>query len=482
MPGQCCGVKFSKIGVSQTFIKKIVDRSRSRRKIEVRSLRWPIAILVTVAVAIGYLDRQMLALTTKDIQQDIPLSDNDFGNLQSIFYFAYALMYVGGGKLMDLLGCRRGFLLIVVLWSLASAAHGLAAEGVVADALAVRGFSGGLIMLALSRLLLGLAQGGIFPAGAKSVAEWFPARERATAMGMVNGGSSVGAVVAPPIVAVVLCYLPWPWVYYLSGAVGLLWTVWWLWDYYPPLQHPRLSAEERTEIQEVLAAPPPSKSGISWWRLLGLPQVWGMVLGKACCDAIWFTYIAWMPKYLTDMRGFDNADIGSIAWIPYAASGFGSVVGGWCSGELLHRGYSLNFSRKAVLGVCAAMMPCMCLVTRVPVGVEILLFSIAFFAHLSFSTLVITLPADLFPRAIVGSVVGLVGFGGSMGGVLFNKFAGSLLNDAGREAGYPMLFLIGSAFHIAGFLWILLTIRNVQPIDMPEPETRSELAFGEETA
>ena len=204
-----------------------------------RSIRWPIAILITVAVAIGYLDRQTLALTTKAIQHDIPLSDNDFGNLQSLFYFAYALMYVGGGRLMDLLGSRRGFLLIVVWWSLAIAGHGLA---------------GGLLMLAAARLMLGLAQGGTFPAAAKAVAEWFPARERATAMGMVNGGSSVGAVVAPPAVALVLCYAPWPWVYYLSGAIGLLWTAWWLWDYYPPTHHPRLSAEERREIHEVLVS------------------------------------------------------------------------------------------------------------------------------------------------------------------------------------------------------------------------------------
>jgi ACS family hexuronate transporter-like MFS transporter len=399
-----------------------------------RSIRWPIAILITVAVAIGYLDRQTLALTTKAIQRDIPLSDYDFGNLQSIFYFAYALMYVGGGRLMDLLGTRRGFLLIVVWWSAAIAGHGLAH---------------GLLMLGAARLMLGLAQGGIFPAAAKAVAEWFPARERATAMGLINGGSSVGAVVAPPLVALVLCYAAWPWVYYWSGAVGLLWTAWWLWDYYPPSQHPRLSAAERGEIHEVLVSTPGLQVRISWFRLLRLRQVWGMVLGKACCDAVWFTYIAWLPKYLVDMRGFDTAAIGRIAWIPYAAAGVGSLAGGWLSSRLLRGGYSLNFSRKAVLGACAAVMPCMCLVM---------------FAHLAFSTLVITLPADLFPRSLVGSVAGLVGFGGSMGGMLFNKFAGSLLHGIGRAEGYPILFAIGSTFHILGFVWILLTIRKVQPI------------------
>lgn len=417
-----------------------------------RSIRWPIAILITTAVAIGYLDRQTLALTTKFIHT--PFSDKDFGNLNALFYLGYALMYVGGGKLVDWMGVRRGFLLIVVWWSLACAAHGLA-QGV-----------HWLLVLAAARLMLGLAQGGVFPAGAKAIAEWFPARERATAMGMVNGGSSIGAVFAPPAIALLLCYAHWPWVYYLSGAIGLLWTIWWLWDYYPPAHHPRISSEERHAIQEVMVAAPPAKSSIAWWRLLVLPQVWGMVLGKFCCDAVWFTYVFWLPKYLQDMRGFQKGQIGSIAWIPYAASGIGSVFGGWCSSYLLRRGYSLDFSRKVVLGVCAALMPCMCLVTRVPVGVAIALFSLAFFAHLSFSTLVITLPADLFPRGMVGSVVGLVGFGGSMGGMIFNKFAGTLLDHVGRPAGYPMLFAIGSTFHIAGFLWILLTIRKIHRIPL----------------
>jgi ACS family hexuronate transporter-like MFS transporter len=429
-------------------------------------MRWFLAILFTLAVAIGYLDRQTLALTTKAMHADLPLSDDDFGNLQCVFYLAYAFMYVGGGRLMDRLGTRRGFLLIVVWWSLACAAHGTAR---------------GLFMLALARLMLGLAQGGIFPAGVKAVAEWFPMRERATALGLINGGSSVGAVMAPPAVALVLCYAPWPWVYYLSGAIGLVWSAWWLWDYYPPDRHPRLSERERQEIREVLVSDPRSKSGVSWRRLLGLRQVWGMVLGKFCCDAVWFTYIAWLPKYLSDVRGFDHVQLGSVAWIPYAASGIGSLCGGWCSSQLLLRGYSLDFSRKAVLGACAVMMPCMCMVTHVPVRVEIALFSIAFFAHLSFSTLVITLPADLFPRSVVGSIAGLVGFGGSMGGMLFNKFAGALLQHVGRTAGYPILFGIGSTFHILGFLWILWAIRKVEPVVIDTVVTETALVPASET-
>ncbi len=257
---------------------------------------------------------------------------------------------------------------------------------------------------------------------------------------------------------------PWPWVFYVAGALGLLWTVWWLWEYFPPARHPRLSPQEAQEIREASASTQHSSQRISWFSLLLLPQVWGMVLAKCCCDAVWFTYVGWLPKYLLDMHNFSNAQIGYVAWIPYAASGLGSFAGGWISSRLLLRGYSLNFSRKAVLGASAALMPCMCLVTRVPVGAEIALFSLALFAHLSFSTMVITLPADVFPARIVGSVVGLVGFGGSMGGVLFNAAAGYLIDAMGRPSGYPLVFAIGSTFHAIGFLWILLTIRNIRPI------------------
>jgi ACS family hexuronate transporter-like MFS transporter len=283
-------------------------------------------------------------------------------------------------------------------------------------------------------------------------------------MGMLNGGSSVGAVLAPSAIMLVLRYASWPWVFYLSGATGLLWSLWWLRDYYPPARHPRLSAEERGEIAEVLVSAPRPRSRLSWWRLFDLPEVWGIVLAKFCCDALWFTYIGLLPKYFVDMRAFDKLHVGTLIWIPYAASGIGSVFGGWCSGRLLRQGYSLNFSRKAVLGVSAAMMPCMLLVTHVPFPVEIAMFSIAFFAHLSFSTLMLTLAADMFPRGMVGSVVGLVGFGSSMGGMLFNKFAGFLLNGIGRTEGYPLVFAIGSTFHILGFLVLVLIVRNIQPI------------------
>nr|MBA3439587.1 MFS transporter [Pyrinomonadaceae bacterium] len=310
---------------------------------------------------------------------------------------------------------------------------------------------------------------GGFPAATKAVAEWFPIHERSTAMGVINAGTAVGAVVAPPLIAAVLVHSSWRWVFILCGAVGLLWTVWWVKSYYAPAQHPQLSETERVEIEEVLTTAPQSKSQVSWLSLFSYPQVWGLVFGKFLSDAAWYFYLFWLPKYLYDVRGFDTKQIGYFAWIPYAAAGVGSLVGGWFSSRLLRSGRSLNISRKVALGASAAMMPWIIFVTQSPVELSIVLFSIVFFGQQSWSTLVMVLPADIFPRRVVGSVAGLVGFGGAMGGVVFNLVAGDLLD---RGFGYGLLFALVSTFHIFAFCLILLTIRVVRPVELSFAELK----------
>jgi ACS family hexuronate transporter-like MFS transporter len=285
-------------------------------------------------------------------------------------------------------------------------------------------------------------------------------------MGMINAGTAVGAVIAAPAVAAIITVANWRWAFFAAGAVGLLWTLWWLWEYYPPAEHPRLSSQEREQIREVFAAAPSSAIQARWLDLLVLPQVWGLVLAKCLSDAAWFFYAQWLPKYLYDVHQFDTKDVGYYGWIPYAASGIGSLLGGAFSSWLLHRGASLNFARKVALGVSAACMPWVFLVTRFPADAAIVLFSIAFFGQQSWSTLVMTLPADIFPRRLVGSVAGLVGFGGAMGGVVFNLLAGNLLDSLGREAGYVIVFGLSSSFHVLAFLLILATVRRVEPLEM----------------
>jgi len=391
------------------------------------SFRWRIAALVACAITISYFDRQTLPVAIIAIQRDIPISNTGFSNLQAAFLVSYAVMYALGGKLMDVLGTRRGFLLIMLWWSFACASHGWAT---------------GFGMLMLSRFLLGMGEGGGFPAATKAVAEWFPVSERSFAMGIMNAGTAVGAVIAPPFIAAVLSLATWRWVFFLAGAAGLVWSLWWWRDY----RTPSLLADSDTKTQA--AAP--------WLRLFSFPEVWGLVGAKFLSDAAWYFYLFWIPKYLYDARGFDVKKVGYYAWIPYAAAGIGCLLGGWFSGWLIRQGYSLNLSRKLALGLSAAVMPSVALVNYVPVQLAIALLSLVFFGQQSWSTLVMVLPADLFPRGMVGSVAGLVGFGGAMGGVAFGLIAGRLLDDG---FGYSTLFAIVSTLHVIAFLLILGTVR-----------------------
>ena len=414
-------------------------------------MRWRIAFILSVAIAISYLDRQALSIAIAAIQKEIPLSNTDFSRLQIAFLAAYGVMYAGGGALIDRLGTRRGFLVIMIAWSLACAAHGLAT---------------GLRTLALSRFLLGAGEGGGFPAATKAVAEWFPARERSTAMGIINAGTAVGAVVAPPLIAAIVLYADWRWAFMTCGAAGLLWTVWWWASYQVPGDYRRLSAAERAVIGDVVAdtgapEPPP----IPWLSLLRFREVWGLVLAKFLTDGAWYFYLFWLPRYLYDARGFDVKQVGYYAWIPYAAAGIGSLSGGWFSSRLVTSGRSIDAARKIALGASAAMMPIIIFVTHVPVELAIVLFSVAFFGQQSWSTLVMIVPTDLFPRRSVGSVAGLVGFGGAMGGIVSNLMAGRML-DLGM--GYGTVFSIMGMCHVTAFVVILLSIRNIQPVSHAE--------------
>ena len=404
------------------------------------TLRWSIAFLVSAAIAISYLDRQTLPWAIKAIQADIPFSNQIKAGLDSAFLVTYGLMYLGGGLLLDRLGTRRGFFCIMIFWSLACASHGLA---------------GGVIALAASRLLLGVGEGGGFPAATRAVAEWFPVNDRATAMGIINGGTAVGAVIAPPLIAIVLTnanwlgLAPWRWVFFLTGALGLLWTIWWWRSYFTP-ENPDSSSDLRNEARISLAS------------LLQHRETWAVVGAKFLSDGAWYFYLFWLPKYLFDAFHLDIKTAGSIGWIPYAASGVGCLVGGGFSSWLLKRGVSVNGSRKLALGASAALMPWVMFVPQLhSVGWVIFIFSLAFFGQQSWSTLVMILPTDMISKRAVGTLAGLVGFGGAMGGVLLGQIVGWL-----RDHGYsytPALVISGS-MHLAAFALICLVIPKIQPL------------------
>jgi ACS family hexuronate transporter-like MFS transporter len=413
------------------------------------------ALLVSAAIAISYLDRQTLPVAVDAIRKEIPITDGMFANLNIAFLVTYALMYLGGGKLLDALGTRRGFLLIMIFWSLACASHGIAVT---------------FGMLAASRLLLGIGEGGGFPAATRAMAEWFSPKERSAAMGIMNGGTAIGGIAAPPLIALILVYfrLNWRWVFFLTGALGLLWTIWWRLDYFVPEKHPRLSDTEREQIRTSTATPEGKiVSKIPWLDLLKLRQIQGVVLAKFLSDAAWYFYLLWLPKYLYDARGLNIKQVGYYAWIPHLAAGLGCLLGGSFSSWLVRGNFSINAARKIALGASAALMPFVFFIPHVAIGWVIVFFSVAYFGQQSWSTLVMTLPADLIPKQAVGAVAGLVGFGGAMGGVCFLKGVGYLLD---RGFGYAPVFAMAGTFHVIAFGIICLAIPVIRPLNVGEPK------------
>ncbi|XHR27320.1 MAG: MFS transporter [Chthoniobacteraceae bacterium] len=401
--------------------------------------RWRIAALLSTGIAIFYFDRQTLGVALKSIEQTIPISPEQYGWLTSAFLITYAFAYVAAGKLLDTLGTRRGFFIMVLCWAAACASHGLATT-----------FS----MLLMSRLFLGIGEGGGFPAASKAIAEWFPSSERSTAMGIINAGSAVGGVIAAPGIALILALAKWPWVFFTAALTGILWTAWWLIDYrFPKQSSPR---DERNEL-----LPSSSEQPIPWCALLRYRQLWALMSAKFLTDAAWFFYVFWLPKYLYSERGFDIKSMGCFAWIPFAAAGFGCLAGGGASSFLMHRGVSLDRARKLIMGLSAALMPFILFTTASPIAIAIGLFALAYFGHQAWSTLLITLPADIFPRSTVGSVAGMVGFGGAMGGVVFNLLVGYML---GHGFEFKHIFMISGTLHVIGFGLVLLGIRKIQPL------------------
>lgn len=405
--------------------------------------------MIALATAINYLDRQNLPVALSEIRKTISISDGDYGIINSLFLFAYGTMYALGGRLLDRLGSKTGYALMIVWWSVANVLHGLVAS--------VTG-------LGIARFLLGIGEGGSFPGSAKVVSEWFPAKERSLAFGIFNTGSSIGAVVAPPFIAFIISQLNWRWAFILSGCLGLIWAIIWLRTYTLPAQNPYATAEEKAYIRAGLAPNNLANSGttIPWRNLFRYRSVWGVMLIKFLPDAGWYFFIFWLPKYLNDVRGLDIKGIGAYAWIPYAFAGAGSFIGGWLSSFLLKKGVSLDTSRKIPLGIAAAMLPVSLLITDASLPLAIAFFSMAMFGHQLYSTIVQTIVADLFPSAVVGSVSGLMGCAATYGAMMFSLVVGFII----ERFGYSPAFLLSGLLHPLSFLLLFLVIRKIEPVSL----------------
>lgn len=422
------------------------------------NLRWWIAGLLAAATALSYLDRQNLPVVISELQKSIPITDRQYSHLQVMFLLAYAAMYAGGGRIMDWLGTRAGYAVMILWWSAATLMHGLVSS---------------VLGLGAARFLLGLGQGGGFPGSAKAVSEWFPPKERSLAFGIFNVGSAVGAVAAPPLIAALTVWFGWRWMFFITGVLGFLWAAAWVKLYHLPERHRLLTVEERAYLEASRpAAREAAGAPVRWLTLLCYRQVWGLIAAKFMSDSAWFFFILWLPKYLGDVRHLNIKEIGYYAWIPYAFAGIGSFTSGWLSSWLLRRGATIDRSRKIALAAGAALVPASLLIAASPLAWAIVFFSMALFGHQFWSTIVQTLAADMFPPRVVGSVAGIMGASGSFGAMLFNLLVGALLTSYGS---YALVFLIAGLLHPASFVVIMAVVRRIEPLSglAPRPTAAS---------
>jgi ACS family hexuronate transporter-like MFS transporter len=380
------------------------------------SFRWWICALLFLASGINYIDRQVLAILKPDLQVQFGWSDLDYGRITIAFQLAYAAGLLLAGPVIDRIGVRVGFALAIVIWSLAAVAHALASVfgSAAAALLGLAGltYSGSVAGFVVARFALGIGESGNFPAAIKTVAEWFPKRERALATGIFNAGTNVGAVVAPIVVPLLALAFGWQAAFIGTGVIGFAWLVAWWALYRAPDRHPRVSASELALIRADAESP---VARTPWRAIVTRRQAWAFAAGKAMTDPVWWLYLTWIPDYLHRNHGLNLLQLGLPMVIIYLVADVGSVAGGWLSSTLIRRGWSVNSGRKMAMLVCAlAVVPVMFAGMTSNLWVAVALISVAAAAHQGWSCNLFTLTSDMFPRQAVGSVVG---FGGMIGGV-----------------------------------------------------------------
>lgn len=379
----------------------------------VRGLRWGIAALLFLVTLINLVDRLTISVLAPVIVDQLRLTNLQFAGISTWFLVAYATSQGLSGRIFDAIGTRRGFAFSVVVWSLAAMAHALAR---------------GLASLSALRFILGLGEGGNWPGAAKVIAEWFPVRERALGMAIVNAASAIGSVVAPPLIIWLQLRFGWQTTFLATGALGLGWLVLWLMLYKPPEEHRSISSEELLLIREDRT--PSDGRKLRWRELLKLRQVWSIVLSRFLTDPVWWLYITWLPLYLYTARGFSLKQIGLFAWVPYVAADVGSLTGGWMSGFLIGRGWSVDRARKAVIVGGMILMSTGALAATAKSPAAALVFiAMVLFGFQSWIGNVQTMPSDFFAEDVVGSVAGLGGLGAGIGAIMFTLATGFVVDQ-----------------------------------------------------
>ena len=408
-------------------------------------IRWWICALLFFATTINYIDRQVFAILAPQLQTEIGWSEIEYGYIVTAFQLSYAIGLLLVGKLIDFLGTKKGFILSIIVWSLAAMAHALARTPI--------GFG-------MARLALGIGESGNFPAAIKTISEWFPRKERALATGIFNSGSNIGAIVAPLLVPIIALNFGWQAAFIITGFLGFIWLFFWLRLMKCPEEHPGINAAEldliKADTEENLEKP------TSIWKIIRTRKVWAIAIGKFLTDPIWWFFLYWLPKFLNTTYGLKLDKIGLPLIVAYLIADVGSIGGGWLSSHFLKMGWSINAARKTTLLICAILV--------VPIywasGIDdlwpaVILIGLGMAAHTGWSANMYTLATDFFPKKDMGTVVGFIGMAGAVGGMLMASATGHLLEATGS---YKILFVIAASMYGIALIIIHLLVPNIDAV------------------
>lgn len=414
---------------------------RSPRRLP--GLRWWVVALLFFVTVLNYVDRQTLSVLAPTLKGEFRMSNMDYAFVVNAFLISYTVMQAVSGAFLDWIGTKWGFAIMFVWWSAATFLHR---------------FARGVRSLALFRFLLGMGEAGNWPGAAKAIAEWFPENERGGAMGIFNAGSSTGALLAPPLIALTALHMGWRNTFAIISLGGMTWLVFWVMIYRKP---PEVSsAQPAAAVTPENASRALPKAKIRWFSLFAYREMWGIFLARAVTDSVWWFYIFWLPEYLKHDRGFSLSMIGLFAWIPFLTADLGCLAGGWCSDLLMRHGLTLNAGRKVVLAASVLLTSVAWFVPSTTSSTTALaLIAVATFGVQSWGTLLLTLPADIFPSDVVASVSGLSGFGAGVGGVLFTFLIGYLLD----KFSYRPVLAMAATMHFFGFLVLIALIPKIRP-------------------
>jgi ACS family hexuronate transporter-like MFS transporter len=413
--------------------------------------RWTICALLFFATTINYIDRGVFGFLGPDLQRSLGWSETEYANIVAAFTTAYAIGLVIVGSLMDRFGTRKGFAGAVVFWSLAAMGHAFASTAF--------GFG-------IARFFLGLGEAGNFPASIKTVAEWFPKKERALVTGIFNAGSNMGPILVPLTIPIIVFYSGWQGAFIVTGALGFIWLVLWLIFYRKPEEHSTLSPGELAYIQ---SDPIESVEKIPWLKLLPHRQTWAFAIGKFLTDPIWWFYLFWLTKFLDKNYGISMSKVTIPVIVIYVVADVGSIGGGWLSSFLIKRGWSVNAGRKTAMLVCAlAVVPVIFATMTTNLWLTVALIALATAAHQGWSANIFTTASDMFPRRAVGSVVGIGGTMGAIGGVLFQMATGWILQWNGSN--YIPIFIVCGSVYLIALLVIHLLAPKLEPARIDSSE------------